>query len=397
MRWETRRRLRRPVRFATILAILLSVAQVGDTLAVSWTATRTVAAGGTAWAAPSSLAVSSSTVAHLVFEQGVVGTFGAYYRRTTNSGTNWSAPFRLSRASVGEAGVPNIAAWGTSVDAVWLEGENILAGLDTVAMYRRSMDAGVTWSDAVALSPPQESAGMPRIARRGSLVVATWTNEVTGKVFAKVSTDGGASWKPRVALATSTRKVGSRFEAFPVVAVGTGVIYVAYYSGNHSLRIRRSTTSGTSWGSYKTLATTGDGWYPSLAASGSKAIVGFAATTSTDVWTVIRRTTDKGANWGSAVSLASKSSYPSFSPVVAVRGSRWMAIYEKCTSNSCVNSDVYYRASSNSASTWSSASKASVRKRKWEAPAGVDVATKTLVLFVDYNSSGNDVYLRQGS
>ena len=397
MQGDAGRRRRRHVRLATALAILLSFAQASDTLAVSWTATRTVAAGGTAWAEPGSIVASSSTVAHLVFEQGVAGTIAAYYRRTANSGTDWSTPFRLSRVDVGEAGVPSIGAWGNSVDAVWLEGDDILAGLDTVAMYRRSVDAGVTWSDAVALSPPQESAGMPRIARRGSLVAATWTDEVTGKVFAKVSTDGGATWNPRVVLATSTRKVGSRYEAFPVVAVGSGVIYVAYYNGTHSLRLRRSTTSGATWSSYKTITTSGNGWYPSLAASGSKAIIGYARSSSSDVWAVIKRSTDSGANWGSTISLASQSSYPSFSPVVAVRGSRWMAIYEKCTSNSCVNSDVYYRGSSTSGSTWSTASKASVRKRKWVAPAGVEVATKTLVLFVDYNSSGNDVYLRQGS
>ena len=397
MQGDAARRLRRHVRLAMTLAIAMSVTHAGDALAVSWTANRTIAAGGTAWAEPASIAVSSSTVAHLVYEQGVVGTFGAYYRRSADSGSTWSTPFRLSRANVGEAGVPTIEAWGTNVDAVWLEGDNILAGLDTVVMYRRSTDAGVTWAEAVALSPPQESAGTPRVSRRGSIVAVTWTDELTGKVFVKVSTDGGGSWKARVALTTSTRKVGSRYEAFPAVAVGTGVIYVAYYNGSHSLRIRRSTTSGSSWSSYKTLATNGNGWYPTVAASGSKAIVGYAASTSTDSWAVIRRTSDSGATWGSVITLGSQSSYPSFSPVVAVRGSRWMAIYEKCTSNSCSASDVIYKASTNSGSTWSTASKASVRKRKWEAPADVDVATKTLVLYIDYDTKGNDVYLRQGS
>lgn len=390
-------RPRRRLGFAGILSLVLTITLTGDALAISWVANRTVAGGGTAWASPGSLAVSTSTIAHAVFEQGVVGTFGAFYRRTNDSGSTWSTPFRLSRGSIGEAGAPSIDAYGNAVDAVWLESDDILAGLDTVLLYRRSMDQGLTWGAPIALSPAQESAGMPRIARRGALVVVTWTDEATGRIYARTSTDSGVTWKARILLASTTRRLGARYEGFPVVAVGTGIVYVAYYSAAHTLRLRRSTSSGATWSTAITIATNGDGWDPSLAAYGSTAVLGFAASTSSDVWTVIRRTTDKGAHWGSVVALSPSSSYPSFSPVLSVRGTRWMALYERCSSNTCAASDVYYRASTNSGSTWSTASKVSVRKRTWAAPADVDVATKTIVLYVDYNSKGNDVYLRQGS
>ena len=368
-----------------------------DALAITWSTNRALTGAGTGWASRGALAVSSSTVVHAAFEQYVLGSWGAYYRRSSNSGSTWGTAIRLSRASVGEAGAPSVAAWGSSVDAVWLESDDILAGMDTVVMYRRSTDAGASWSAAVALTPAQESAGMPRIARRGSLVVLTWTNEANGRVYSRASTNGGVAWAPRVLLATTTRKVGSQREGFPVVALGTGVAYVAYYSATKTLRIRRSTNNGASWASPLTLSTSGDGWDPGIAASGSTVIVGYAAATSTDVWTVIRRSKDKGAHWGSVVSLAPKSSYPSFSPVLAVRGTRWMAVLERCTSNSCSSSDAFYRSSRDAGSTWSTTTKASSRHRKYEMPAGVDVATKTLVMYVDYSSTGQDVYVRQGS
>ena len=73
-----------------------------------------------------------------------------------------------------------------------------------------------------------------------------------------------------------------------------------------------------------------------------------------------------------------------------------MAVYERCSSSSCAASYVYYRASTNGGSTWSTAQIASVRKTKWGAPADVDVATKTIVLYDDYSSTANDVYVRAG-
>jgi hypothetical protein len=391
------RRARRHIGAAFGLSIALSLVLVSDALGVSWIANRALTAGGFAWAWAGSLAVSSTTIAHAVYEERVVGNWGVYYRRTANSGTTWATPIRLSRASVCDAGAPSIDAYGSGVDAVWLESDDILAGLDTVIMYRRSTDAGVSWADAVPLTPSQESAGMPRVARRGAFLAVTWTNEANGKVYVRVSKDGGVTWQPRVYLGTTTRKLGTRYEGFPVVGIGTGVTYVSFYSAAHTLKIRRSTTSGATWWGGIALATNGSGWDPTVAAAGSTVIVGYAATTSTDSWTVIRRSTDKGAHWGTPIALSARTSYPSFSPVLSVRGTRWMAIYERCSSNSCAASDVLYRASGTSGRTWSAPVRASVRVRKWEAPADVDVATRTLVLYVDYNSTRSDVYVRQGS
>jgi hypothetical protein len=392
------RRIRRPLDLAIALSLALSLLAASDALALSWTANRALTGGGVAWAWPGSLAVSSSTIAHAVYHQSIVGGLAAFYRRSTNSGTTWGTPFRLSRASVAEGGVASIDAYGATVDAVWLEGDDILDGLDTVVMYRRSVDSGGTWGAAIPLTPTFESAGPPRVARRGSLVTVTWTNENNGRVYARVSRDGGSTWQPRVLIAITTRKwTSTRYEGMPVAAVGSGVVYIAYYSASHTVRIRRSLTSGATWYSPVSLATNGHGWDPTVAASGSTVIVGYASTASGDTWSVIRRSTDKGVHWGSAVALSARTSYPSFSPVITVRGTRWMAIYERCSSNTCSYSDVFYRASVNAGSTWSTATRASVRTRRYEQPSDVDVATKTLVLYTDYNDPSNDVFVRQGS
>jgi len=384
-------------RLAPPLAILMTLVIAGDAFAVTWSGDRELARE-TAWAWPGSLAVSSSTLVHSVYDHTVAGTTAAWYRRSTNSGTTWSLPVQLSRSGVGQAAAASIDAYGSALNAVWVEGDPVFDGLEAVVVHRQSTDGGLTWGEPQLLSAGTGSAGPPKVARRGTTVVVTWTNEITGAVYARVSTNGGTTFRTAIALATTTRVWGGFREGFPAVGIGTGVMYVAYYSATKTLRIRRSTDGGVKWATAVTLSTVGDGYAPSLAAYGSTAIVGYAGTSGSDRYTVIRRTTDKGAHWGSPVSLNPLSSYKSWSPVLAVRGTRWMAAYEKCLTSTCSSTGVYYRASTNGGSTWSTASKASVNKRKYEAPADVDVATKTLILYVDYDTGPwSGLWLRQGS
>jgi hypothetical protein len=386
------------------LACILVLAVPGESLAITWGSVRTLTTGGDAWGYPGALAVSSSTTAHAVFEQ--VGedatgsrSWGVYYRRSTSSGSTWETPLRLSRASVGEAGTPTIDASGNGVNAVWLEGDDIIAGNDAAVMTRRSTDAGVTWGPAVQLNPDLDVPGYPRVARSGSKVAVAWTNARTGKVTIRISTDGGATWGAAKAIATSSNKPfgGTIYEAWPAVAWGTGMLYVGYTSASRTVRILRSSNTGASWSS-ATLSSSADGKAPpSVAATGSTVMVGYGARSSTDYWTVLRRSTDKGAHWGGTISLNPSSSYRSWAPVLAVRGSRWMAVYEKCSSSTCSRTNTYYRASTSSGSSWSSPTTASSRKRTWAWPGDVDVAGKTLVLYMDASSSATDVYVRQGS
>lgn len=389
---------------ATLLASMLVLVLATDALALSWKTTIAMTAGGTGWANPGGLAVSSSTTAHAVLERYVVDRWEVVYRRTTSSGTSWDAPVRLSRGAAYESGSPVVDASGSSVNAAWLEGDDIIAGLDTIVVTRRSTDSGATWSDQVQLSPTSESAGPPRIARYSSRVAVAWTDQLTGKIYLRRSADGGATWAARQLVATTTNKPYSGSQAalregFPIVAYGSsGSLYVAYYSGSKVLKIRRSTDYGASLKTAVTLATNAvtKSWAtPALAASSSTVVVGYATATKAK-WTVIRRSTDKGAHWGAVVSLNTSSTYWSGAPILSVRGTRWMTAFERCTSSTCSASVVYYRASTNGGSTWSTAQAASTRKTKYNIPADVDVASKTMLLYVDYSSTTNDAYLRLG-
>lgn len=384
-------------RLAGMLGVALAALLASDALALTWLSDTALTHSGGGYAYPGALAASSTTTAHSIYEQNVLGSFVVEYRRTTNSGSSWSSPIPLSTPGINSAGVPSIDAYGSAVDAVWLEGDAIIANSDSALMYRRSTNSGATWSAPIQLNGLFESAGFPRVAHSGTTVVVTWTDEVAGKVYVRVSTNGGASFGTRFYLAATTNKpFTGLYDGFPVVAFGSGVIAVGYYSATHTLKIRRSTTGGSSWATAQTIATNAAGnWPATIAAASSTMLVGYAIETSTDIWSVFRRSIDKGGTFASAVSLSSSSSYPSFQPVITYRAGAFRAIYERCTSNTCAASTTWYR-SSTSGSTWTTAISASVKKRTYESPADVDVATKVLVVYDDVSNSANDVYVRRG-
>lgn len=396
MRGSVRARTGR-IGVGTCLALALVALTAGDALGLTWLSNTGFGGGRVSYAYPGGLAVSSTTTAHAIYEENILGSFMVEYRRTTNSGASWSSPVPLSSPGIGEAGVPAIDAYGNAVDAVWVEGDAIIASSDSVVVYRRSTDAGVSWQAPVHLSPLFESAGFPRVAHSGSLVVVTWTDEASGKIFVRVSTNGGASFASRIYLgATTSKPYTGLYDGFPAVSIGSGVVVVAYYSAPKTIKIRRSTTSGSTWKTAQTIATnTSGGWPGTVSAAGSTVLVGYAVRTATDIWTVLRRSTDKGKTFGSPIALSPSSSYPSFQPVITYRAGAFRAVFERCSSNACSYSNTYYRSSSTGKS-WTTAIVASVRKTRYESPSDVDVATKVLVLYDDADGSGNDVYVRRG-
>src|SRR5262245_11213439 len=158
-RGSARRRRRAAVVFGVLMAGVIS----SNALAITWLGDTALTKAGRGYAYPGGLAVSSTTVAHAIFEQYVLGRWEIEYRRTTNSGASWASALVLSSPLVADAGVPSIDASGNSVDAVWLEGDDIISPSDAALVFRHSADAGATWGAPVHLSPLFESPGYPRV------------------------------------------------------------------------------------------------------------------------------------------------------------------------------------------------------------------------------------------
>jgi hypothetical protein len=442
-----RRRARIP---AAVLAVVLTLTWASDALALTWGPTRSITTSRNA-VASQSLAIGTGAL-HALVEEARGGVLAIRYRRSTDGGVTWSASTAISTADATYAYGAAIAARGTMVDATWVESTPTLVRL----RYRRSIDGGVTWQAPVSLTtgavtvagstpvtvvdetdvPTADVAGAdapamstaarrladaatrraarrtadttagaspsyPRIARDSTnRLVVTWTDDATGQVWVRRSGDGGTTWSTAALLTTTTNHPygDAFFDAFPDVAAGTGIFYIAYYATSASLRVKRSTNGGATWTTATTIATNGSGWLPDVAAAGSSAVVGYAVPTSTAQYAAIRRTADKGATWKTVVKLTPTTAAVAFQPVVAYGGSAWRVLYERCLTTSCASSAVYYRGST-TGTTWTAAQKVSTTTRPYATPTGLGYSTRVIAMYDDWAPKvlDSDVYLRAGS
>ena len=281
------------------------------------------------------------------------------YRRSTNGGSAWSTSITLSSTAATSTYGAAVAASGNAIDAAWIEER----GGNWVLVYRRSTNAGSTWRTPIILSGtvgtasvaaapaavvvpvgpsldlaeveanvgrPRAAAGdadanrpikprtatrdvaaggtspsYPRLSRNSSgVVIVTWTDDLTGWVYVRRSTDGGATFLTALHVDTTTNDPTEGYlDAFPVIAAGTGIHYVAYYKTPSSLRVIRSTNGGATWTAPTTLASNGSGFVPDIVASGASALVGYSVWASPNQYTAIRRTSTSGASWNAAVAI----------------------------------------------------------------------------------------------
>jgi hypothetical protein len=392
MEWRIKR-LSAAVPIALVLVLVLT----SQALATTWAAKVRLTTTGDAFTDLHSLATLDSSHAVAIFQS------GAYFwvRRTTDSGSTWKPRQKLSDGTK-EVWASAISGQGTSVDAVWSESDH--PSNTSVLQYRRSTNSGSTFAPFVALDTGTEfDTASPDVARGPNGVVAVaWDDPGTNLIRVRVSTNGGTSFAPVQTLGTST----STADAPPTVAVGNGAIYVAYFSDDTHVKLRRSLDGGATWKPATAVASDGSVYHYSealsMTASGSHAYVAYTAANATQTWTRYRRTTNKGSTWSAVMDLSTPGAYISELPQLYLANSVLRAAYEQCSDSTCNHSAVMYESSSNGTS-WSTPETASHSGPKWAATSGIGVAGKLIVLYVADNGGtspygpNDDLYTRTGT
>jgi hypothetical protein len=187
------------------------------------------------------VAVDGAGNINVVWEDSAPGKYNIFYSRSTDSGVSWSSGVNISASSK--------ASWSPAVgvdsagniNVAWTFYHSI--PVNTEIYFSRSIDNGVSWSQAVNISASSNRSINPSMAvdRAGNINVV-WRDYTPGNydIFFSRSIDDGVSWSEAVNI--SDNPEGS---LNPSIAVDqAGNIYIVwddYAPGNYDIFFTSST------------------------------------------------------------------------------------------------------------------------------------------------------------
>jgi hypothetical protein len=290
---------------------------------------------------------ASGQVVHVVWydERNLANYAEIYYKRSTDAGMSWSADVRLTNDSA-ESWDPSFSLSGSVVHVVWYDNRDG----NTEIYYKRSIDGGSSWGGAdTRLTNNSSSSSYPSVAVSGSVVHVVWQDFRDGnrEIYYKRSTEGGISWEADTRLTNYT--ADSRF---PSVSVSGQVVHVVWYDtrdGNQEIYYKRSTDGGVSWGTDTRLTNNPAlSELPSVSVSGSVVHVVWRDTRDGNSEIYYKRSTDGGVSWGADTRLTYNTA-DSRHPIVSVSDQVLHVVWHD---NRHGAAEIYYKRSTDGGISW---------------------------------------------
>jgi hypothetical protein len=259
------------------------------------------------------IAVDSNNHLHVVWYDDTPGNKEIFYKQSTDGGATWSAPKRLTWNS-GESEDPIIAI--DSNNHIYVVWHNSVSGNYEI-FYKKSTDSGANWSTKRLTWNSGYSYDPAITIDSNNHIHVVWDDSTHGndELFYKQSTDGGATWTAPKRLTWN-----SGFSVCPAIAVGyNNHIHVVWHDstpGNYEIFYKHSTDDGANWSAPKRLSWT-SGWseYSSIAIdsnnhlhvvwddhiSGNNDLFYKKSTDGGATWIFKRLTWTSGASWGPSI------------------------------------------------------------------------------------------------
>ena len=328
-----------------------------------------------------SVASSGNTV-HTVWSDNRDGNTEIYYKRSTDAGITWGTDTRLTNASDYSLR-PSITVSGVTVHVVWYDNRDG----NTEIYYKRSTDAGSSWSADTRLTVNTDISQDPSLAVSGTTVYVVWIDlrNAGFDLFLKKSTDNGVNWGPDTPLSSN----GGPGEYTPVISVSGSIVHVAWQDNRNSstgeVYYKRSADNGVNFG--PDIRLTNDpasSNYVSISSTGTNVNIVWLDTRTGQSEIFYKRSTDSGASWGTDTRLT-MNGFSSGNPSVSSAGSNIHVVYSG-------NSGIYYKRSTDGGNTWSSDLRLSDIVSFARDPSIAISGSAIHVIWHDARSSDEEVY-----
>ena len=199
------------------------------------------------------IASDSSGNLHLVWRENRLGKMQLHYKNSADGGASWSKVKRLMW-SQGNAYAPRISVDKSDhIHIVWEDDTSASSEI----YYKKSTDSGSNWSISKRITWNINDSQLPDIVIDSNSVIHIVYQQFSSPNYIsyKKSTDGGLTWGP------ITRMNWSNPAYSPVIAVDNNdVLYVMWHesiSGNDEILYKSSSDNGISWSSRVRLTWTG--------------------------------------------------------------------------------------------------------------------------------------------
>ncbi|MEM2139824.1 PKD domain-containing protein [Nitrososphaera sp.] len=226
-----------------------------------------------------------------------------FFARSINSGASFSSPVNLSN-DANLSIKPQVAVVGSNVYVIWLSD----LGESGEVWFTRSTDNGTNFNTPVKLSGSSVLADNPRIAAEGTYVYVAWDDPTGGNhdIFVIVGTGSGATFGTPVNVSNDSDE-----STLPSIAAVGFNVYVAWrsYDGIDAFTFfRMSTDRGSSYGTTMNLdESNGTSEGPEVAATGTNVHIVWLDNGPGNVDTFHAFSDDSGATFDLPTNLSSDS------------------------------------------------------------------------------------------
>jgi hypothetical protein len=239
--------------------------------------------GGANWSAPKrltfssggsmaySLVVDSSSIIHVAYVDNSPGNNEIFHKRSTDGGITWSPPKRLTWNS-GSSETPRMAI--DSANNIHLIWSNFVSSAADI-FYKQSTDNGTNWSAPKRLTWSANSALNPSFAAdSGSGLYLAWDAGATSnhEIYFKKSTNGGLAW---LSPQRMTWNPGRSWVPCITADGGTGIyiVWIDQPASDFEIFFKCSNDSGTNWDKPVRLTwSIGGSWNPVVATDSGSAV-----------------------------------------------------------------------------------------------------------------------------
>jgi hypothetical protein len=259
--------------------------------------------------------------------------------------------------------------------------------------------AQADWTPAKRLTWNSAWSGVPNLAIDSSNTIhVVWEDDISGnrEIYYTRSTDGGATWSAAKRLIWNSGE-----SRFPAIAIdGSGTIHIVWDDntpGNAEIYYRGSSDGGATWSAANRLTWTSGGSYDSVLAiesSDTIHVVWFDFTPG-NVELYYKRSSDGGATWSAANRLTWNSG-GSYCPAIAKDGSD--AIHVVWEDQTPGYSEIYYKKSTDSGTTWSPDIRLTWNSGTSADPViAIDTNSIIHVVWFDHTPGNPEIYYKNGN